>query len=225
MAMNRSLKLLFFLVVRVLVLMLIGLNIQHRQRLPSSGPAILVANHNSHLDTLVLMSLFPLAKLHLLRPVADEEYFLKKNRYLSWFSQQVLNIIPVCRETKGGDSQKEGCTHRKFLSRCASALTQNNILILYPEGTRGEPESLAEFNSGIAHLSKLHPDVPIVPIFLHGLGKALPKGEFLLVPFFCQVVIGTSFCWTGKKQTFLQNLMEQMRSLAMDENLPALPRL
>jgi 1-acyl-sn-glycerol-3-phosphate acyltransferase len=225
MAMNRSLKLLFFLVIRVFVLMLIGLNIQHRQRLPTSGPAILVANHNSHLDTLVLMSLFPLAKLHLLRPVADEDYFLKKNRYLAWFSQQVLNIIPVCRGTKGGDSLKEGCTHRQFLSRCTSALTENNILILYPEGTRGEPESLTEFNSGIAHLSKHHPDVPIIPIFLHGLGKALPKGEFLLVPFFCRVVIGVPLYWTGKKQTFLQDLMEQMRSLAMSENLPALTRL
>jgi 1-acyl-sn-glycerol-3-phosphate acyltransferase len=222
--MNRSLKLLFFLVVRVLVLMLIGLNIRHRQRLPSAGPAILVANHNSHLDTLVLMSLFPLAKLHLLRPVADEEYFLKKNCFLAWFSQQVLNIIPVCRETKS-DSPQEGCTHRQFLSRCASALAENNILILYPEGTRGKPESLVEFNSGIAHLAKHHPDVPIVPIFLHGLGKALPKGEFLLVPFFCQVVIGIPRYWTGKKQTFLQDLMEQMRSLAVDENLPALTRL
>lgn len=223
--MNRILKLLFFLWVKVFVLLLIGLNVQHRRRLPTSGPAILVANHNSHLDTLVLMSLFSLAKLHLLRPVADEDYFLKKNRCLAWFSRQILDIVPVCRESKDSDSPKEGCTHRKFLSTCAAALAQNNILILYPEGTRGEPESLAAFNSGIAHLAKHHPEVPIIPIFLHGLGKALPKGQFLLVPFFCQVIIGNPLYWTGKKQTFLQDLVEQMRSLALDKILPTLARL
>jgi 1-acyl-sn-glycerol-3-phosphate acyltransferase len=225
MAMSRILKLLFFLIIKGLVILLIGLSIRYRQRLPTTGPAILVANHNSHLDTLVLMSLFPLAKLHLLRPIADEEYFLKKNPYLAWFSRQILNIIPVYRETKGSDLPKEGCTHRKFLRDCASALAQNNILILFPEGTRGEPENLAEFNCGIAHLAKHHPDVPIIPIFLHGLGKALPKGEFLLVPFFCQVAIGEPLFWSGRKQTFLQDLMEQMRSLSPNESQPVLTKL
>ena len=54
--MNRVLKILFFLFVRVGVWLILGLRIQHKERLPPAGPAILVANHNSHLDTLVLMS-------------------------------------------------------------------------------------------------------------------------------------------------------------------------
>lgn len=213
--MNRILKVLFFLlVVRVIVLIIMGLCIRHKERLPRSGPAILVANHNSHLDTLVLMSLFPLSMLHHLRPLADEDYFLKKNRLLAWFSRQILDIIPISREP-----EKDCSAHRAFLSNCTTALNNNDILILYPEGTRGEPEHLTSFKSGIAHLSKHHPDVPIIPIFLHGLGKALPKGEFLLVPFFCNVFVGEPLYWNGNKRSFLQQLTERFRVLSTQDNL------
>jgi 1-acyl-sn-glycerol-3-phosphate acyltransferase len=215
--MNRILKVLFFLlVVRIVVLIVIGLSIRNKAYLPRSGPAILVANHNSHLDTLVLMSLFPLSKLHHLRPLADEEYFLQKNRLLAWFSQRILDIIPVCRT-----SEKEGSSHRRFLASCTSALNNNDILILYPEGTRGEPESLTSFKSGIAHLAKLHPNVPIVPIFLKGLGKALPKGEFLLIPFFCNVFVGEPIFWNGNKQAFLTQLTEHFQALSTEATRPA----
>ena len=67
--MSRLLRYLWFVcIVRPLVLLGMGVNIRNRERLSVPSPAIVVANHNSHLDTMVLMSLFPMARLRKIHP-------------------------------------------------------------------------------------------------------------------------------------------------------------
>jgi 1-acyl-sn-glycerol-3-phosphate acyltransferase len=208
---NRLLRLLFFAtIVRLVVLLIIGLRIIDLNRLPKVGPAIICANHNSHLDTMVLMTIFPLRLLGILRPVAAAEYFLK-SRFLAWFALHIIKIIPLERK-------KSNCTEHP-LAKCSEALERGEILIIYPEGSRGEPESLASFQSGIAHLAKLHPEVPIYPVFIYGLGKVLPKGEMILVPFFCDLAIGEPIFWGDSKKSFMELLDRQMKELSKKVNI------
>ncbi len=195
----------FALVVRPLILVVFGLNIRHRERLPRNGPAIVIANHNSHLDTLVLMSLFPLSLLPKLRPVATMDYFTR-SPLLAWFSLNIIGIIALDR-----DARARGLDP---LLEPSAALERGEILVLFPEGTRGEPEQMATFKKGISHLAERHPKVKTVPVFLHGLGKSLPKGALIPVPLFLDVFVGEGIFWGGERETYMQQLRDQVETLA-----------
>lgn len=201
--MNALLRRLFVVLVAwPVVLLLLGIHVRHRERLPARGPAIVAANHNSHLDTLTLLSLFPLSIIPRVRPVAAADYFLS-NRLLARISTRLVGILPIARKVRKTDP----------LLGCYEALQRGEILIVFPEGSRGEPERMGELKTGIAHLAERHPDVPVVPVFMHGLGLALPKGEALLVPRFCDVYVGEAMRWTGERGSFMHALHGSLEQL------------
>ncbi|MDS4069431.1 MAG: lysophospholipid acyltransferase family protein, partial [Candidatus Competibacter sp.] len=182
-----ALRLLFFLlVVKPFLLLAVGVNVRHRDRLPVAGPALVVANHNSHLDTLVLMAMLPLGLLPRVRPAASAEYFLS-NPWRAWFATRVIGIIPL---VAGG-----GRSHAEVLGPVRDALAAGDVVIFFPEGTRGEPECLGKLKTGIAWLAGQLPDAPVYPVRLRGLGKVLPKGDWLPVPFFCDAWVGEPLRW------------------------------
>lgn len=197
-------NILFSILVRPFILFVLGLNIRHYERLPAAGPCVIIANHNSHLDTLVLMSLFKGRSFRKVRPVAAGDYFLK-NRYLGFFSTKVMNIIPIQRRiTKD---------FRGMFRPVLESLDDDGIIILFPEGSRGEAEQLSKYKSGIYYLMRERPDIPITPVFMHGLGKALPKGSKVFVPFFVDVFIGDSFKYTDNRKVFMETLNSRMDQL------------
>ena len=199
------LRFLFYnVVVRFIVTIVLGLSVRRRELLPEKGPAIIVANHNSHLDTMVLMTLLPARLLAQTQPVAAADYFLT-SPILAWFASRIIGILPLKRKRDFNDED--------LLAPVHEALGNDRILIFFPEGSRGEPEQMSELRSGIARLAERHPEIPVVPVIMHGLGKALPKGEALLVPFFCDVFVGEALFWTGDKAFYMQQLQASMAAL------------
>ncbi|MFK8113682.1 MAG: lysophospholipid acyltransferase family protein [Rubripirellula sp.] len=205
--MNHFLRPLFFaLVVRPLMMVVLGTNVRRQELLPETGPAIIVANHNSHLDVFALMNVLGLKRLRQVRPVAAADYFLTR-RLRAWFATRIVGIIPIDR-TK---IRREDGKHP--LDPISNVIQEGGIVLLFPEGSRGEPEQMAQLQSGVAHLAKRHPEVPIVPVFMHGLGKALPKGEAILVPFFCDLFVGHPLTKGLKKKEFMNELEQKMNEL------------
>ena len=206
-------RMLFFvLVVKPLLLVVIGLHVRNRDRLPDRGPAILAANHNSHLDTLALMCLLPLRLLPKVRPVAAAEYF-QRNRLLARFATRIIGIMPL-QQSAGAHGMAEQFT------RIDRALERGEILILFPEGSRGEPERLSQFKTGIGYIAARHPEVPVIPVLLHGFGKTLPKGEALLVPFFCDVFVDEPMEHHADRKAFVCAYERRMEQLAAETDFP-----
>lgn len=203
--MSKILKILFFaLFVKPLVFLGLGLNIRGRQNLPLKGPAIIAANHNSHLDTMVLMSMYPLSIINRVRPVAAADYFLA-NRFLAWLSLNIIGIIPLDRsgKTKRGDLFKD----------CHKALDNGHILLIFPEGSRGKPEEMSQLKKGIYYLIKDREDTRVTPVVLHGLGRVLPRGLALFVPFNCDVIIGETIDSCNNAKKFLEIILERYTKL------------
>ena len=179
----------------------LGIRVSGRKKLPVEGPAIIVANHNSHLDVLTLFTLFPLSTLVNVQPRGGGRSL--RNKVIGWFALKVIGIIPVFR----------GADQANPLQACVDALAAKKIVIIFPEGTRGEPGKFAEIKSGIWHLSQQCPEVPIIPVYMHGLDRSMGKGQKIPVPFFIDIFIDEPLFYDADKVTFKQSLFTRFVTL------------
>lgn len=152
------------------------LRLYHRLRiigsenLPADRSCVLVANHASHLDALCLLSAVPLRRLHQAFPAAAADYFFVSVPRIA-LSVLVVNALPFHRETHT----------RESLAVCRELLAgRGNILIVFPEGTRSTGQ-ISTFKPGVGMLVA-GSDVPVVPCYLSGTRRALPKGSWLPRP-------------------------------------------
>jgi 1-acyl-sn-glycerol-3-phosphate acyltransferase len=195
----------FVLVIKPFMVLFIGLRVRGREHLTTSEPFVLIANHSSHLDTLSLLSLFPLSRLRRIRPVAAADYF-ERNWFVSLFTKTLFNILPIAR--------KHITSENNPLRRMREAIKAGDSLIIFPEGTRGSGEAMGEFRSGVAHLIEKMPGVQVIPAYLVNMGRSLPKGEFIPVPFFCEIRIGAPRVLQGSRQEITKALEAAVRELA-----------
>jgi 1-acyl-sn-glycerol-3-phosphate acyltransferase len=195
----------FALLVRPFLALFIGLRVRGRENLPGEGPFVLVANHQSHLDTVSLLALFPLRALRRLRPVAAADYF-SRTRRRAFVSRTFFNILPIARS---GISRENNP-----IDAMAAALARGETLLLFPEGTRGGTGEPGHFKAGVAHLVERAPGVPVVPAHLVNMGRSLPKGEWIPLPIFCEIRIGPALRPEGSREAIVEQLERAVRALA-----------
>ena len=153
----------------------------------------------------LLLTIFPPHLMRFLRPAAAADYFLK-DPYISWFSSKLVGIVPVER-AKGG-------TGADVLAPMREALAQGAIVILFPEGTRGPgTDEMGELKGGVARLAEAFPEAPVIPIWIEGAGRVLPKGAKVPVPMNCTVLVGEPAPQAADRQAFLADLRERLLAL------------
>lgn len=182
-----------------------GTDVIGRERLPVTGPAIIAANHNSHVDTLLMLTIFKARAVHLVRPAAASDYFLK-DPVIGWFSRNLIGIVPVARRKAG--------TGEDVLAPARQALAEGAIVVVFPEGTRGDAsDTMAQLKNGVARLAEAFPQAPVIPVWIQGAGRVLPKGTLIPVPMTCCVLVGDAIRWEGRRTAFMEGLREALLAL------------
>jgi len=150
---------------------------------------IFFANHTSHLDFMVVWSALPRALRTKTRPVAARDYWMKGpvRRYMS---AKVLNAILIERSPAGAAPEEKRRAASEAIDWMAAEMGSDFSIIVFPEGTRGTGDEISPFKSGLYYLTRLKPDVELVPVYLDNMNRILPKGESLPVPMLSRVVFG-----------------------------------
>ncbi len=146
---------------------LIRLRVDGAEHLPADGAVVLVANHVSFFDSVLLMFSLP-------RPVA----FIGKAEYTdnpitNWLFCGA-GMIPVRREDPGD------LPH--VFEEVAEVLRRGEVIGVFPEGTRSRDGRLHRGHVGAAHLA-LITGAPIVPVGIIGTDAVLPTGSLIVRPF------------------------------------------
>lgn len=176
---------------RFFLQVIIGVKYYNRKILKKQKQFILVSNHNSHLDTMAMMTAVPFRKLHSTHPVAAGDYF-GDSKIKTFLTKLLVNGILIAR------SKEDKNTFGDTIEVLNQHLAKGDSLILFPEGSRGEPEKMQSFKKGIGVLLKDNPQVAYVPVFTRGLGTVMPKGKFLFVPYESDIYFGEPSFAKGK---------------------------
>ena len=175
------------------------------------GPVIYVANHNSHLDGMSLMTIVPSHRIHLTHSVAAQDFF-GNSGFRRWSMKNLVNAVLISRSKHEADVDP--------VQLLDAMIRQGHSLILFPEGTRGVPGVMADFKRGVGHLASRHPDVPVIPVYLDGLYRNLPKGRSIIVPLGGTLVMGDPMYFpegtsvddiTEQTQAAIHNMAAELR--------------
>lgn len=146
-------------VLRLLIVAWVRLSYRFRVRglehLPAHGPAVLVCNHVSFIDALLV----GIASRRSVRFVMDHRIF--RNRVLHWFFRTV-GAIPIAPR------REDHVVRERAFEGIAAALEAGELLCIFPEGKITHTGRMNEFRPGIERILAATP-VPVIPMALDGL--------------------------------------------------------
>ena len=176
---------------RVVTTVMFDLKVFGTQHVPSTGGVLLLANHQSYLDPVLI-------GVRLKRPLS----FLAKSELFeypvfSWLIRK-LNAFPI-RQGAGDVGALRETIHR---------LEEGNIMTIFPEGTRTLTGEMDKIQPGFALVVR-KVEAPIIPIAIQGSYQAWPYGATLFKPHRIRVMFGPPLIVKGLKAAQVVELVDR----------------
>ncbi len=204
-----SIKILIhLLLLRPFVKLLFGVNLFGKENISGFENYIIISNHNSHFDILLLFYLIPVKHIAKTHPVAAREYF-SKSKIVFHLVNYLFSPVWVSR---GKLKANIG-----FMDELRDILKIGHNLIIFPEGTRGSPGELQTFKGCIGKISEEHNDIPIIPVFLSGPERLLPRTSAIPVPLWNNVSISPPRLFEEASKVITESLEKTIRKYAQKE--------
>lgn len=153
-------------------------------------PAVVICNHQSHLDLMCLMMLTP-------RIVFLTNDWVWNNPFYGMVIHQA-EFYPV----------SDGIEHH--VDRLRDLYQRGYSIAVFPEGTRSEDCRILRFHQGAFYLAE-QLGAEVLPVFLHGVGHVLPKRDFMLREGSIHVEVGERIPLDDAR--FSKNLLERTRQM------------
>ncbi|HTK76709.1 MAG TPA: lysophospholipid acyltransferase family protein [Gemmataceae bacterium] len=134
-----------------------------REHLPTKPPFVLIGNHASHLDALILAAPLPLSIRDRVFPLAAGDVFFEKTTK-AVFAMSLVNALPLWRRK---------CTPHALAELRQRLVGEPCAYILFPEGGRSRDGAMMPFKPGLGMIVA-GVDVPVVPCHISGAFEALP---------------------------------------------------
>jgi long-chain acyl-CoA synthetase len=146
---------------------LLDTRVTGRAFIPQNRPALVISNHCSHLDMgLVKYGLGDYGRQMV--SMAASDYFFEGNKWWVAYWESLTNLKPLDRS--GG--------YRASFEQAKQAIEEGSVVLIFPEGTRQPDGRLGAFKPMVGKLA-LETGRDILPIYLDGTHKVLPKGASL----------------------------------------------
>jgi len=178
---SKSIKKIFEIYCKILFTFYCPLKVSGRENIPKSSSFIFCSNHNSHMDSGILMVASGLPFKNFAMMAAKDYFFGSDKR--KYYLNLLMNLIPIDR-----DADRKSIID--YLTACREfTKIDNRSLIIYPEGTRSKTGKIQSFKKGPAMISA-ELGLPIIPAHIKGTFNAWPKGKKFMRPSKITIKIG-----------------------------------